>query len=280
MSDTTKHREAAAAGLVTVASDPVPTIVGGPTADGVVTGPGTGWRAEFERRAGAHRDVSVGPITLAPAAVAALGPSLATFQIGESGSGEHLMAAADAADVDADHRRALELFVVEEQEHARLLGLILDALDRPRRRSHWSDRVFVLIRRSRSLRAEVLTLLVAEVIALRYYAALRDRNLHPALTEVFARIHADEVRHVAFHGDTLPAHLNRFGPVGRRLARLAWNTVVGGAALVVALDHGAALRLAGVGRVRFVVDVWAIRGALDRRLFRSGPTPERSRPAQ
>ena len=76
----------------------------------------------------------------------ALARSLAVFQIGESGSGEHLFAAAEAADVDDDYMAALRAFVREEQEHARLLAVVLDAMDHPLRTSHWSDRVFVRIR--------------------------------------------------------------------------------------------------------------------------------------
>jgi hypothetical protein len=45
----------------------------------------------------------------------------------------------------------------------------------------------------------LLTLLVAELIALRYYSALRDGVAAPSLACVFACIHADEIRHVEFH---------------------------------------------------------------------------------
>ncbi|MDH3707840.1 MAG: ferritin-like domain-containing protein [Acidimicrobiia bacterium] len=227
-----------------------------------------GWRDRFHRRAGRHRAItSVDTGDLGQAAAEALGRSLSTFQVGESGTGEHLFAAAEAAGVDDDYLDALGSFVGEEQEHARLLAVVLDAMEVPLRSSHWTDRVFVAVRRVKSLRAEVLTLLVAEVIALRYYSALRDGIECAPLGEVFARIHEDEVMHVDFHAETLPVHLHRFSPPVFAIVRLLWNTLVTVTSILVALDHTAALRQAGLGRRRFVADVWALRSELDDRLF-------------
>ncbi|MEM7340402.1 MAG: ferritin-like domain-containing protein [Actinomycetota bacterium] len=225
------------------------------------------WRREFEGVAGQHAELTVGDIGLTAPVADAVGPSLATFQLGESGSGDHLLAAARGAGVGDDQIEALRAFVVEEQEHARLLGLILDAMGTPRLTAHWTDHVFVLIRRIKSLRTEVLTLLVAEVIALRYYSALRDGLPPSDLTEVCGRIHADELRHVEFHAATLPRHLRRFPPGIRHVVRLAWNALVTATSVLIAVDHGPALAAAGMGRRRFVRDVWHLRADLDRRLF-------------
>ena len=232
--------------------------------------PDTRWRRRFEAGRGRHsgiRAVDVTDLGDLGCRRRALGRSLATFQLGESGTGEHLFGAAVSAGVSDDHLSALRSFVAEEQEHARLLALVLDGLHVACRVQHWTDRVFVLIRRSRTLRSEVLTLLVAEVIALSYYGALRDGVAHPALRDVFARIHADEVGHVDFHAETLPPYLRRFGRVGQRLVRVLWNTLVAGAAVVVALDHGGALAAAGVDRRQFIRSVHRDRSDLERRLF-------------
>lgn len=229
----------------------------------------TRWRRALDDRAGAHVGVALGAVELTEPVRRAVAPSLATFQVGESGTGEHLLAAAHAVGASVDHVAALRAFVVEEQEHARLLALALDALNEPLRTGHWTDRVFVVLRRVKSLRTEVLTLLVAEVIALRYYSAMRDGIGDPGLRDVFARIHADEVVHVDFHGETLPPYLRRFGRLTRLLVRVLWNVLVTGTSVVVAIDHGAALRAVGVGRLRFVREVWPLRADLDRRLFSS-----------
>lgn len=224
------------------------------------------WHLEFARRAGRHRDLEITPAsTLSPRDQHALAQSLATFRIGESGTGEHLLAAARDAETTDRYRDALTMFVHEEQEHARLLTLVLDSIENPFRTTHWSDRVFVFLRRIKSLRTEVLTLLVAELVALTYYRALRDGL--PEHHDVFDRIYEDEVRHVEFHADTLPTHLQRWNPMTRWVVRLLWNVLVTGTSIVAGLDHRKALRVVDVSVPRFAARVWRDRRELDRRLF-------------
>lgn len=221
----------------------------------------------FDLRAQRHHDVRIERVGIDQRHARILGRSLATFQVGESGTGEHLFAAARAAGVEQGYFDQLQAFVAEEQEHARLLALALGALGFPLRNGHWSDHAFVLIRHVRSLRTEVLTLLVAEVIALRYYSALRDGINDPTLQDVFARIHADELRHVEFHSATLPAHLRRSPRAVQRLARLLWSMLVASAAVMVSFDHGRALHIVGLRRLQFVRDVWTSRGEVSKKLF-------------
>jgi hypothetical protein len=169
--------------------------------------------------------------------------SVQRFQVGESGDGANLVAKAG----DGDYGTAVKLFVAEEQNHARLLAHLLAAAGADTIGGHWSDAVFVRLRRALGLRLELLVLLVAEVIALRYYRALRDGTADPLTTDVAGRILADEQRHVPFH-------LRRLG----RLPALWW-VLLAGTAVVVALDHGPALRRLGVPRRAFVREVLAWR---------------------
>jgi rubrerythrin len=118
------------------------------------------------------------------------------FQLGESGDGTHLLEAAGLSMAGDEYLGALTRFVAEEQEHARMLAAVLEALAGPLLSHHWSDRLFVLARRARSLVTEVLVLLIAEVVALTYYSTLRDGLPSSGLREVVARIHADELVHV------------------------------------------------------------------------------------
>ena len=60
------------------------------------------------------------------------------------------------------YREALDFFIAEEQEHARLMGEVLDRMNAPRLRWHWSDWAFERVRRLLGLRMEVMVLLVAE----------------------------------------------------------------------------------------------------------------------
>ncbi|MYS73820.1 ferritin-like domain-containing protein, partial [Streptomyces sp. SID5926] len=79
------------------------------------------------------------------------------FQVGEDGDGANLVAKAEEAG-DADYARAVRLFVAEEQNHARLLARLLAAGGRPTLSGHWSDTVFVRLRRLLGLRTELLVL--------------------------------------------------------------------------------------------------------------------------
>ena len=192
--------------------------------------------------------------------------SVRRFQVGESGDGANLIAKADRAG-DAAYARAVRLFVAEEQNHARLLELLLGAGGVPPLAWHWSDTVFVRLRRLLGLRLELLVLMVAEVVALRYYRALRDGTGDALTTRVAGAILADEERHVPFHCDRLrEAFRGAPRPVGC-LALAAWRGLLLGAALVVAYDHGSGLRRLGVGRCRFVRDVVASAGPVVRSIL-------------
>lgn len=227
------------------------------------------WRRQFDERAGRHAHVqAVEVATVGRRTAELLGPSLAIFQLGESGTGEHLFEASRRAGTDDDYQRCLEHFVGEEQEHARMLGVVLDSMDEPLRHSHWTDRVFILVRRAHSLRVEVLVLMVAEVVALSYYSALAEGVAVPDLAEVFRGIHADELVHVAFHTETLPDHLQRFSRPVHALVRLAWSTLVVGAGLVVIKDHGRLLAHVGMPRRRFLRQVLSDRRRVAAALFR------------
>jgi hypothetical protein len=81
------------------------------------------------------------------------------FQVGEDGDGANLVAKADEAG-DPDYARAVRLFVAEEQNHARLLALLLAAGGMPTLAGHWSDTVFVRLRRLMGLRLELLVLMI------------------------------------------------------------------------------------------------------------------------
>ena len=224
------------------------------------------WHIDFARRAGQHQNVTVAPITdLTPQERHALAQSLATFQVGEAGDGSHLLTAARSSGTHDRYQDALAMFIAEEQEHARMLGIALDAIDAPLRVSHWTERVFVSIRRLKSLRTEVLTLLVAETIALSYYSGLSQGV--PALAPVLDRICEDGLRHIDFHADTLPRHLNQWSAPVRFAVRILWNVLLMGTSVVVAIDHRRALRVAGLSTRTFLQQVWSDRNALDQRLF-------------
>ena len=227
------------------------------------------WRTCFEVLEDQHADVTaegIGP--LAPIVEAGLRSSLPTFQLGETGTGSHLLKMA-AKVGDEDYVEALRLFIKEEQEHARLLALVCNALDIQMLDSHWTDGVFQTVRRLFGLRAEVLVLLVAEFVSLRFYEVLAQGVGDPTLARIFARIQGDEHRHLEFHAATLPEHLDRWPSPIRSFAHVVWFTLVVGSAAVVATDHRKALRACGTSPLRFFRDVTAVLRAQHRRFFRT-----------
>ncbi|KUN84999.1 ferritin-like domain-containing protein [Streptomyces griseoruber] len=175
------------------------------------------------------------------------------FQVGENGDGAGLLAKADEAG-DTDYGPAVRLFVTEERNHARLLAPLLAAGGRPTLATHWSDTAFVRLRRLMGLRRELLVLTVAEVVALRYYRALREGTNDPLTSDVAGRILSDEQRHVPFHCERLHASLTELPRPIRRPLMALWQLLLPTVSLAVAADHGPALRRLDIGRLRFVAD--------------------------
>jgi hypothetical protein len=145
--------------------------------------------------------------------------------------------------------------VAEERNHARLLGLLLESAGAATIAGHWSDAAFMALRRLLGLRLELMTLMLAEVVALRYYEALRDGTDDPLLTDVASRILVDEQRHVPFHCERLRVGFAHLPTTARGALAAGWWFLLAGAVVVVAGDHGQALRRLGVRRSRFAIDV-------------------------
>ncbi|WP_212846708.1 ferritin-like domain-containing protein [Actinoplanes ianthinogenes] len=183
--------------------------------------------------------------------------SIQRFQAGEDGDGTRLLAAAERAG-DPVYLAAIRLFEQEEQSHAVRLANVLRYAGAAPIGGDWTKAVFVLVRRGGGLRLELLTLMLAEVVALRYYRALRDGSGDEYVGDVAGRILADEQRHVPFHLDRLRQGFARTPPLGRLAAAAGWWVLMTGATVVVALDHGRALRVLGVSRRQFVADVLSL----------------------
>jgi hypothetical protein len=208
----------------------------------------------------------------------ALVRSLQRFQTGEDGDGASLLAKSTRAG-DRDYLAAVRLFVAEEQNHARLLKNVLAYGGESTIDGHWTDTVFVAVRRALGLRLELMTLMLAEVVALRYYRALRDGTGDALVTEVAGRIVADEQRHVPFHVDRLRDGFADAPGTARLIAAGFWWVLMTGATLVVAVDHGRALHILGVSRRRFVREVLALFRPIVREVFFSAARGSSGRPA-
>ncbi|CAM5613934.1 hypothetical protein SAVIM338S_05675 [Streptomyces avidinii] len=232
-----------------------------------------GFEAERERRDGRGDPDWSRTAALPPELVR----SLRTFQLGEGGDGAELIAKARRAG-DPVYARAVRLFVAEERNHARMLALLLEAGGAGTLDGHWSDTAFVGLRRLLGLRVELFVLMVAEAVALRYYRAVRDGSADPLTREVAGRIHADEERHVPFHCLRLREALAPLPAPARRAAALAWRGALAGAAALVAVDHGPALRVLGVSRRAFVAET--VRASAPMAAAMSGARATAARPGR
>ncbi len=212
---------------------------------------------------------------------AALAVSLSHFQLGESGDGTVLFKhAARAHPGDDDYATALSLFVAEEQEHARLLGRLVDRLGGEAVTRHWSDACFRVLRHALGLRFELQTLAAAEIVGTAYYAILSGRSGDPVIDEVCGLMLRDEPPHLEFHRERLDAGGERRGRLGRRLYAAQFHWFTAAIASAAWLDHRPALRAVGVRHKEFLAEV----SALGRRFTRpagsggSGTAPSRCPP--
>lgn len=176
--------------------------------------------------------------------------SLRKFQLGESGDGRRLCRHA-AATGDFVYTAAIDLFIKEEQEHARLMGEILKRLGAPLLKSHWSDNCFVIMRHFFGLNQELMVLLLPEMIAKRYFRALRDGTKDEVLRVVFEQIAQDEEGHLAFHVEYLRRAFAGMHFLDRIGTQVIWRFLFRVTCIAVALDHRGVLAAVGVNPREF-----------------------------
>ncbi len=204
--------------------------------------PASLWRADFEVHADQHANLTTsGMWVLAPVVHAALRDALPVFQLGEIGAGRHLLDTAVGV-TSQDHLQALRFFIIESQEHARILALVCAELDIPMLDEHWTERLFRKTRYLRGFRMEMLAVVIGGIISSRIYETIADGVGDPTLSRIFTRLHQDELRHLDFHDATLPDHLDRFSDPSRRSVRTAWKTAAMAAALAVSIEQRSLLR--------------------------------------
>ena len=204
------------------------------------------WRAFFaarRHRPGARLLADDPQLAGVPASVAR---SLAIFQLGESGGGTVIEQARRSrlATLDADYAEAIALFVAEEHRHAELLACCVRALRGRLIENNWTARLFVFGRRLIGLRLKIMVLLAAEVVGICYYRLLASALPDGELKAVLWEIAADEKAHLRFHCDFLRTQMRT--NLHRRCFIVAWRLLMLAAAVVVAVDHRAALRDLGL----------------------------------
>jgi len=180
--------------------------------------------------------------------------SIQQFQLGEYARGRGLRRRAAAHPVlgaDAWFLPALDLFIAEEQEHSRLLGMFLDRERIPRLARDWVDGVFRRLRKLAGLDACVSVLVTAEVLAVPFYEALRDATRSRLLRAICARILRDEAAHLKYQALNLGLIRCRLGRANRALRSLCHRALFDGTALMVWRQHRPVFRAAGWEFSRF-----------------------------
>jgi hypothetical protein len=185
---------------------------------------------------------------------AALAASLQDFQLGESSEGRHLLARAQnyADDAnDPDYAHAMQLFIREEQRHARALGEFLMLAEVPLLERTRLDSIFRWLRHRAGLALTITVLLTAEMIGTVYYQAVRRASRSKLLQRICDQLLRDEVQHTLFHAERL-AIIRR----GRSRFRNAWSrlwhrVLFGGSCVAVWIKHRRALRAGGLGFFSF-----------------------------
>jgi hypothetical protein len=225
------------------------------------------WRADFEVHADQHATVSTsGMWVIAPVVDEALRSSLPIFQLGETGTGRHLLDTACGV-VSEDHLQALRLFIIESQEHARLLALVCTAIDAEMIDDHWTEKLFRTTRYLRGFRMEMLAIVIASIVSAEMYETLVRGVGDPALSRIFSRIQVDELRHLEFHSATLPDHIDRWSTARQRTIRALWLTASAVAAVAVAWEHRRLFRACGSSPRAFLTSTVRASAAQASRLF-------------
>ena len=228
------------------------------------------WKAFFaarQHRPGARILEDEAGLLSVPASVAR---SLAIFQLGESGGGTVIEQARRSRlpSVDDDYAEAVALFVAEEHRHAELLACCVRALRGRLIDRNWTAQLFVFGRRLIGLRLKIMVLLAAEVVGLCYYRLLAAGLPNGELKEILREIAADEGAHLEFHSEFLRAQMR--SDAHRRLFVVAWRALMLAAALVVLIDHRAALRDLCIPPARAWKRWWVYSRIAEARIVRSG----------
>jgi rubrerythrin len=174
--------------------------------------------------------------------------SIATFQLGEQSDGTGLLRAAyrfAAAHGDELLPRITELFIREEQRHARLLREFMEEHGIRARCRHWTDAIFRRLRRLAGFELYLHVLITAELIGNVYYHALESATGCQRLKALCRTLIADELAHIGYESELILELRAQKPTVLRTLIRLAHRALFCGAACAVWISHRSVLRRAG-----------------------------------
>ncbi|QJW95028.1 hypothetical protein FTUN_2554 [Frigoriglobus tundricola] len=223
------------------------------------------WSAYFRANAGNRLDVPrEAGAGVTPEELAEIVDSLRAWQLGETSDGSRLLRTAEAHAArigDPGFVDAIRLFIAEEQRHGEELGRFLDAAAVPRVRRDLGDSLFRVFRHF-LMRMEVWATVVVmiEVHALLYYAAIRRATGSAVLRRICDQILRDEVPHIRFQCERLAIIHRGRGRVLGVLTAASQRVLFVGITMAVWVGHRRALRAGGFTFRRFWRNSWAQMG--------------------
>jgi hypothetical protein len=216
------------------------------------------WLAHFRSQAAHPRQV---PSTLDDTLTARerrlIAASIATFQLGESSPGVHLRGAVRShcqAPADQPFVEIFDLFIAEEQRHARLLGEFMQDHEIAPREAALTDQTFRALRRAGGLAARIRVLVTAEIIGIVYYRALEVVTDCRRLQILCRTLVADELVHVAFESQLLLALRSNKSGISKLVAQSCDECLLIAAGAMVWVTHRRVLKAAGYGPLLFLRD--------------------------
>ncbi len=132
--------------------------------------------------------------------------SIQAFQIGEASEGKCLRNKARAYAENSDEKAYPELvnyLIREENRHSAYLGHFMRLHGIAIKKSNWTDAAFRFIRNVFNLEVSIRVLVTAELIAVKYYAALAEATGSPFLKTISARMLDEEAEHIRFQMQTI-----------------------------------------------------------------------------
>lgn len=212
------------------------------------------WKSHFEKNVSHFDHINWKDDAFSTKDHQLIGHSIALFQRGENSEGKNLMSFARKWGNES-YCECIELFIREEQRHAKILGAFMEIHLIPRSKGNWVDQVFRKLRTWGNLEHSVYILMTAELIAAVYYRALRDASDSNVLKQICRQILIDEEHHLEFQSYTLSLFYSNRNSFSKIWISFHHWLLVQGTILVVWKDHRKVLRKGGFGFFRFLYEV-------------------------
>jgi hypothetical protein len=190
-----------------------------------------------------------------PEELAEIVDSLRAWQLGETSDGARLIRTAEkhAERIgDPGYVDLIKLFIAEEQRHGETLGLFLDAAGVPRAKKNLGDSLFRVFRHFlMQMEVWASVVVIIEVHAMLYYAAIRRATGSAVLRRICEQILRDEVPHIRFQCERLAIIRRKRPRTLRWFTSAAQRVLFVGITMTVWVGHRRALKAGGFTFRRF-----------------------------